>query len=172
MAHYPTGTVTFLFTDIEGSTQLAQQYPNDMPTLLARHHEILRQAVQAHNGYIFQNEGDSFAIAFHSAVDALNAAVNAQRLLQSEAWTPAPIKVRMGIYTGTAELNDPSAATVYTGYAALASTQRIMSAGHGGQSQIDTGIFQRQLEDSEFENAYNTGRTLTVEQAIALTQED
>lgn len=136
MNNLPSGTVTFLFTDIEGSTRLAQQYPNDMPALLARHHEILRQAVQAQNGYIFQNEGDSLAIAFHSAVDALNAAVDAQRLLQSEAWTPAPMKVRMGIYTGTAELNDPSAATVYTGYAALASTQRIMSAGHGGQTLL------------------------------------
>jgi predicted ATPase/class 3 adenylate cyclase len=126
----PSGTVTFLFTDIEGSTKLAQQYPEVMPILLARHHEILHQSIQAQNGYVFQIVGDSFAVAFHNARDALNAALNAQRILQSEAWTPAPIKVRMGIHTGTAQLNDEKQ---YSGYATLASTQRIMSAGHGGQ---------------------------------------
>src|SRR5918993_2211883 len=86
--------VTFLFTDIEGSTKLAQQYPQAMPALLARHHEILRQSIQTHNGYVFQNDGDSLAVAFHSPMDALNAALSAQRLLQNEAWSPAPIKVR------------------------------------------------------------------------------
>src|SRR4030095_6135712 len=100
----PSGTVTFLFTDIEGSTKLAQQYPEAMPALLARHHEILNQTIQAHNGYVFQIVGDSFAIAFHSANDALNAALDAQKYLQNESWTPAPIKVRMGIHTGTAQL--------------------------------------------------------------------
>ena len=133
MSPLPSGTVTFLFTDIEGSTKLAQQYPDAMPTLLARHHEILKQVIRAQKGYIFQNEGDSLAVAFHSALDALNAAANAQQLLQSEAWTPAPIKVRMGLHTGTAQLNELSAPTIYTGYTALATTARIMSAGHGGQ---------------------------------------
>jgi predicted ATPase/class 3 adenylate cyclase len=129
----PSGTVTFLFTDIEGSTKLAQQYPDAMPALLARHHEILNQSIQAHNGYVFQVVGDSFAAAFHSAGDALNAVLEAQRHLHNEAWSPAPIKVRMGIHTGTAHLNDKSAPTVYSGYATLALTQRIMSAGHGRQ---------------------------------------
>jgi predicted ATPase/class 3 adenylate cyclase len=129
----PTGTVTFLFTDIEGSTKLAQQYPDAMPIILARHHEILNQSIETHGGYAFQFEGDSFAVAFHSAHDALNAAVAAQRSLQNEVWSPAPIKVRMGIHTGTAHLNDASAPTVYSGYATIALTQRIMSAGHGGQ---------------------------------------
>lgn len=133
MNSLPSGTVTFLFTDIEGSTKLAQQYPDAMPVLLTRHHEILRQCIQAQNGYIFQNEGDSLAVAFHSPLDALNTAIQAQRLLQSEAWTPAPIKVRIGIHTGEAKLNDTSAPTVYTGYTTLATTARIMSAGHGGQ---------------------------------------
>ena len=129
----PSGTVTFLFTDIEGSTKLAQQYPEAMPVMLARHHEILRQAIQAQSGYIFQNEGDSLAVAFHSAIDALNAALSAQQMLQEEPWSPAPIKVRMGIHTGAAQLNDTSAPTIYTGYATVATTQRVMSAGHGGQ---------------------------------------
>src|SRR5574341_709255 len=133
MMSLPSGTVTFLFTDIEGSTKLAQQYPDAMPALLARHHEILNQSIQAHDGYVFQVVGDSFAAAFHSASDALNAALESQRLLQNEPWLPTPIKVRMGIHTGTAHLNPPSAPTVYSGYASIAATQRIMSAGHGGQ---------------------------------------
>ena len=133
MDSLPSGTVTFLFTDIEGSTRLAQAHPDEMPALLARHHEILRQSIQAQNGYVFQNDGDSLAVAFHSPVDALKAAFAAQKLLQKESWSPASIKVRMGIHTGTAKLNDASAATVYTGYATLATTQRVMSAGHGGQ---------------------------------------
>src|SRR5207249_4879903 len=93
----PTGTVTFLFTDIEGSTDLAQQYPDDLPALLARHHAILHQAIGAHRGFVFQIIADSFHVAFHTARDALHAALDAQRLLHQEAWTPAPIKVRMGI---------------------------------------------------------------------------
>src|SRR5688572_30159343 len=59
----PTGTVTFLFTDIEGSTRLSQQYPDAMPGLLARHNQILRQAIEAHNGLVFQIIGDSFSAA-------------------------------------------------------------------------------------------------------------
>src|SRR5258705_12292277 len=96
----PTGTVTFLFTDIEGSTKLSQQHPDAMPVLLARHNQILHQAIEGYNGYVFQVVGDSFAAAFHSTSDALNAAVDAQRKLCNEAWTPAPIKVRMGVNTG------------------------------------------------------------------------
>ena len=126
----PSGTVTFLFTDIEGSTKLSQEFPDEMPALLVRHNEILNQAIEAHNGYVFQIVGDSFSASFHSASDALNAAMDAQRALQSEAWNPAPIKVRMGIHTGTAQLTEDNQ---YSGYATLASTQRVMSAGHGGQ---------------------------------------
>src|SRR6266508_3620355 len=133
MANLPSGTVTFLFTDIEGSTKLAQQYPDAMPALLARHHEILNQSIQAHNGYVFQVVGDSFAVAFHSAGEAITAALDAQRGLHNESWSPAPIKVRMGIHTGAAQLNNRSVQIVYSGYATLASTQRVMSAGHGGQ---------------------------------------
>jgi predicted ATPase/class 3 adenylate cyclase len=130
MSSLPSGTVTFLFTDIEGSTKLAQQYPHDMPILLARHHEILNQVIQAQNGYVFQVVGDSFSASFHSAIDALNATLSAQRLLQNESWTPVAIKVRMGIHTGAAQLNEEKQ---YSGYAVLALTQRVMSAGHGGQ---------------------------------------
>jgi predicted ATPase/class 3 adenylate cyclase len=133
MADLPSGTVTFLFTDIEGSTKLAQEYSEELPALLARHNEILNQTIQAHNGYVFQIVGDSFSAAFHSASDALNAALEAQRHLYNESWSPAPIKVRMGIHTGAAQVEVVSNETRYSGYATLALTQRIMTAGHGGQ---------------------------------------
>ena len=156
MINLPSGTVTFLFTDIEGSTKLAQEYPDAMPMLLARHHEILHQSIQSYNGYVFQVVGDSFAAAFHSASDALHAAVDAQQLLQRESWTPAPIKVRMGIHTGAAQLQIDSNDNTYSGYATLASTQRIMSAGHGGQilvSGATCGLVPDMLPaDSEFQD--------------------
>jgi predicted ATPase/serine/threonine protein kinase len=129
----PTGTVTFLFTDIEGSTKLAQKFPDAMPAMIARHNEILTQVFESQHGYIFQIVGDSFAAAFHNANDAVNAALEAQRKIHNEAWAPAPIKVRMGIHTGAAQLQIESKDTPYSGYATLALTQRIMSAGHGGQ---------------------------------------
>src|SRR6185503_6407467 len=154
MANLPSGTVTFLFTDIEGSTKLAQNHPDEMPALLARHNQILHQAIEVHNGYVFQVVGDSFAAAFNSASDALDAAVDAQRKLSNEAWIPVPIKVRIGIHTGAAQLQIDSNDNAYSGYATLASTQRIMSAGHGGQilvSGATCGLVRDMLPaDSEF----------------------
>ncbi|HSL28089.1 MAG TPA: tetratricopeptide repeat protein [Anaerolineales bacterium] len=131
----PTGTVTFLFTDIEGSTRLAQQYPDAMPALLARHDAILRAAIEHHNGFIFRIVGDSFSAAFHSASAALYAALEAQRSLYREPWSPAAIKVRMGIHAGTAQVEALAASgeVRYSGYTTLAMTQRIMESGHGGQ---------------------------------------
>jgi predicted ATPase/class 3 adenylate cyclase len=134
MAELPTGTVTFLFTDIEGSTSLAQQFPADLPNLLARHHAILQQAIQAHNGHVFQITGDAFCASFHTASDALKAALDAQRALQHEAWNPAPIKVRMGLHTGSAQAGAiEERAGGYAGYLTLTRVQRVMSTAHGGQ---------------------------------------
>ena len=133
MGNLPSGIVTFLFTDIEGSTKLAQEHSNEMPALLARHNEILNQAIQRHNGYVFQIVGDSFSAAFQNVRDAVNAALDAQNALHKETWSPAPIKVRMGIHTGAARLTIDSTDSKYDGYATLAQSQRIMSAGHGGQ---------------------------------------
>jgi len=135
MEALPSGTVTFLFTDIEGSTKLAQEHPDEIPALLARHHEILHQSIQSQNGYVFQVIGDAFCVAFHSASNALNAALQAQQVLQNESWNPASIKVRMGIHTGSVQLTDEN---LYSGYTTLALTQRIMSAGHGGQILISS----------------------------------
>lgn len=130
---YPTGTVTFLFTDIEGSTKLAQEYPDNWETLRARHHAILQFAMDAHNGHVFQIIGDAFCVAFHTAGDALRAALKSQVGLQAEIWGEAPIKVRMGIHTGKA---DAQADGEYHGYLAMSRIQRLMSAAHGGQVLI------------------------------------
>ena len=130
----PTGTVTFLFTDIEGSTSLAQQFSTELPMLLARHHAILRQAIEAHHGYLFQVVGDAFDAAFYTAQEGLAAALEAQRLLQTEAWKPAPVRVRMGLHTGPAQSTvDGNFTGGYEGYFTLARAQRVMSAAHGGQ---------------------------------------
>jgi class 3 adenylate cyclase len=78
MINPPSGTITFLFTDIEGSTKLAQEYPDRWESLRARHHAILREATEANHGYVFQIIGDAFCVAFHTANDALAAAVESQ----------------------------------------------------------------------------------------------
>jgi predicted ATPase/class 3 adenylate cyclase len=134
MGSLPSGTVTFLFTDIEGSTRLAQQYPDAMPALLARHHEILKQSIEAQNGYVFQIIGDAFCAAFHTAPEAFNAALTAQRALVCEPWSPASIKVRMGLHTGAAQAGAiEDKAGGYVGYLTLTRVQRVMSLAHGGQ---------------------------------------
>ena len=99
----PTGTVTFLFTDIEGSTRLAREHLETWEALRSRHHEILHEAVEANNGIVFQIIGDAFCAAFYTAGEALKAAIQAQHFLQHEAWKDCILRVRMGIHTGEAE---------------------------------------------------------------------
>ena len=132
MTQNPTGTVTFLFTDIEGSTRLAREHPETWEAARARHHEILQQAIESNQGLVFQIIGDAFCAAFHRAGNALKAAVQAQQMLQEEHWAETPIRVRMGIHTGEAEAHDGE----YRGYLTLSLNQRLMSAGHGGQILI------------------------------------
>jgi predicted ATPase/class 3 adenylate cyclase/DNA-binding XRE family transcriptional regulator len=125
----PTGTVTFLYTDIEGSTQLWDKNPQAMAVAHPRHNQILREAIESNHGYVFQVIGDAFCAAFHTARDAVQAAVKAQMQLQTENWGDATIRVRMGIHTGEAEAHPNE----YHGYVTLSLVQRLMSAGHGGQ---------------------------------------
>jgi class 3 adenylate cyclase len=87
MAEPPTGTLTFLFTDIEGSTKMWERSPEAMRGALARHNKILRETIEAHGGYIFKTVGDAFCDAFSTALDALEAALEAQRALLSEEWS-------------------------------------------------------------------------------------
>src|SRR5512133_820199 len=146
----PSGTVTFLFTDIEGSTRLWQEKPEAMSIAHARHDTILREAIESNNGYIFQVVGDSFSAAFNNAMDGLRAALSAQRVLQtsevSETSEVLRIRVRMGLHTGTAEIRVDHSG--YDGYTTIASTQRVMSVANGGQvllSQTTHDLVQNDL---------------------------
>ena len=141
---FPSGTVTFLFTDIEGSTKLAREHPETWEIARARHHAILRSAIQLHNGYIFQIIGDAFCAAFHIADAALRAAAKSQMGLHSENWGDTPIKVRMGIHTGKAEIQSDGE---YQGYLAMSRVQRLMASGHGGQVLISAATQELLLED-------------------------
>ena len=131
----PTGTVTFLFTDIEGSTKLWESVPEKMKVALQRHHEILNCAIESNGGVVFQIIGDAFCAAFPTAPSAMSAALKAQENLFNENWDlPSPIRVRMGIHTGLADLTSSDSATGgYTSNQTLNRVARIMSAGHGGQ---------------------------------------
>jgi predicted ATPase/class 3 adenylate cyclase len=125
----PSGTVTFLFTDIEGSTQLWQEGEALMRAAVARHDELIRSAVAEHGGEVFSTMGDGVAASFPAASTAVAAALAAQRLLESEQWpTGSPIRVRMGLHTGEAEVRDGD----YFG-TSLNRCARLMAAGHGGQ---------------------------------------
>jgi len=96
MSVQPTGTVTFLFTDIEGSTRLWEEDEAAMQRALARHDELLRQAIEAKGGHVFKTVGDAFCAAFPTAPGALEAALEAQRMLHAQSWEQGrEIRVRM-----------------------------------------------------------------------------
>jgi predicted ATPase/class 3 adenylate cyclase len=133
MVHHPTGTVTFLFTDIEGSTRLWDQHPEAMRAALVRHDAILRQTLEGRGGYVFKTMGDAFCAVYGSAPDAVAAALALQRALAAEAWPSevGTIRVRVALHTGTAELRDGD----YFG-PALNRVARLLTAGHGGQTLL------------------------------------
>jgi class 3 adenylate cyclase len=109
LAVRPTGTVTFLFTDLESSTRLWEHHAQAMPGALARHDACLRDAVAAHHGTIVKQTGDGMHAAFGRAGDALAAALAAQRALQREAWGDVTVRARMALHTGR-----PTSATATT----------------------------------------------------------
>lgn len=127
MGRLPSGTVTFLFTDIEGSTQLWENHPESMRDALAQHDSILREAIESNHGHVIKMTGDGMHGVFEKAVDAVHATLQAQRRLKNPIFD-LQIKVRMGLHSGEAELRDGD----YHGQA-LNRAARIMSAGHGGQ---------------------------------------
>jgi class 3 adenylate cyclase len=107
VASPPTGTVTFLFTDIEGSTRMWERSPQAMQAALARHDELLKLAIEERGGYVFKSVGDAFCCAFLTAPDALEAALESQRLLHKERWAEStPLRVRMALHMGAAEERD------------------------------------------------------------------
>lgn len=146
MLDLPDGTVTFLFTDVEGSTKLWERHPEVMRSTLAQHDSILRNAISSHHGRLIKTTGDGAHAVFQKAIDAIQAAVQAQSDLQS-AFMSQPssmsIKVRMGLHTGEAELRDDD----YYGQT-LNRAARIMSAGHGRQiliSELTAQVAQEHL---------------------------
>jgi predicted ATPase/class 3 adenylate cyclase len=129
VASPPTGIVTFLFTDIEGSSKMWERNPQAMHRALARHDQILRDAVEERGGYVFKTVGDAFCCAFSTATDALEATLKAQRALFTEEWgIEGGVRVRMALHTGAAEERDGD----YFG-PPLNRVARLLSAGHGGQ---------------------------------------
>jgi predicted ATPase/class 3 adenylate cyclase len=127
----PTGTLTFLFTDVEGSTRLWEAHPQAMRAAMARHDELLTAVFEQHDGVVVRprGEGDSLFVVFIGATDAVAAALAGQRALAAEDWGAiGPLRVRMGLHIGEADLRDGS----YYG-SAVNRTARIRGAGHGGQ---------------------------------------
>jgi predicted ATPase len=123
MAELPRGTVTFLFTDIEGSTRLLHEHGDEYASVLAEHRRALREAFASHDGVEVDTQGDAFFVAFGKATDALAAAAEARHALSA-----GPIRVRMGVHTGEPTVTDEGYVGIDVHRAA-----RIASAGHGGQ---------------------------------------
>ncbi len=129
MASFPTGTVTFLFSDIEGSTLLLRRLGERWPNVIADHNRLLRETFAAHGGHEVDRQGDAFFVAFPRARDTVVAAAEAQRALAAHAWPgDATVRVRMGIHTGEPVVGDEG----YLGLDVVRAA-RICSAGHGGQ---------------------------------------
>ncbi len=145
IADLPTGTVTFLFTDLEDSTRLWDEHPEAMRAALARHDAFLREAVESHRGQIVKMTGDGGYSVFADAADALGAAVDALRAVEAETWdVTGPLRMRMAIHTGEAEPQGGD----YFG-PVLNRASRLMAAAHGGQlvlSQYSATLIEPTLE--------------------------
>ncbi|HEX9386667.1 MAG TPA: tetratricopeptide repeat protein [Anaerolineales bacterium] len=129
MNSLPSGTVTFLFTDIEGSTRLLQQLGEKYAVLLADHEQLLRETCESCNGRVVDIHGDSFFVAFSRAFDAIHAVVQSQRALADHLWPDGvSVRVRMGLHTGEPQIS----ALVYMGID-VHRAARIMAVAHGGQ---------------------------------------
>lgn len=138
MNNLPSGTVTFLFTDIEGSTRLLQQLGEKYATLLFEHQRLLRETCETCHGRVVGTEGDSFFVAFSSAVDAINAAVQSQLALAEYAWPDnVPVRVRMGLHTGEPQLSSFNYVGIDVHRAA-----RIAAAAHGGQVLLSQRTYE------------------------------
>ncbi|MEO8210927.1 MAG: tetratricopeptide repeat protein [bacterium] len=141
----PSGKVTFLFTDIEDSSKLAQEFPETLQAVLKKNHSIIQKAIESNNGFIFDIIGDAFGCAFENSSDAVKAAVDVQINLAKEKCLPdgqsgndAVIKVKIGIHSGDAEWNGKR----YMGYITLARTSRIMSAAYGEQILVSNDAYR------------------------------
>jgi class 3 adenylate cyclase len=124
-----TGTLAFLFTDIEGSTSRWERHHDVMGDVIARHDALMRREIEVREGYVFKTVGDAVCAAFPTASLALAAGLAAQRGLDAEDWgQPGPLRVRMAVHVGAAEERDGD----YFGQS-VNRVARLLSAGHGGQ---------------------------------------
>lgn len=131
----PSGTVTFLFTDVQGSTQLWATDPTAMGASLRVHDEVLRRAIEGHGGYVFTTAGDSFCAAFGRASEAVDAARFAQEELRSSEWPGPVLSVRMGLHLGESEERNGD----YYG-PVVNTAARVEAAGHGGQVVLTEAV--------------------------------
>ncbi|MDQ5852217.1 MAG: adenylate/guanylate cyclase domain-containing protein, partial [Chloroflexota bacterium] len=143
MAKLPTGTVTLLFSDIEGSTRLLQQQGERYGSLLAKYRDLLRAIFQAHGGHEVGTEGDSFFVVFPRAVEGVKAAVAAQQALAAHPWPEGvAFRTRMGLHTGEPEVRAGDYVGIDVHRAA-----RLMAAGHGGQVVLSQATYGLVLHD-------------------------
>src|ERR1700722_8201312 len=138
----PSGTVTLLFSDIEGSTKLWENSSEAMAEALERHDQLLRRAMDEHHGYVFKTIGDAFCVAFETCHDALRAALATQHALMRESWpSEAEIRVRLALHTGVCQERDGD----YFG-PTVNRTARLMAIAHGGQVLV-SGVSAELLTD-------------------------
>ncbi len=135
----PEGEVTFLFTDIEGSTILAQREPHRLSELISVHDKIIKSSVDLHSGYVVKNAGDSFTAAFGDPSNAVLAVYEIQKKLFNEFGKNKELLVRAGIHCGYVEWKCPE----YSGYLTLSRAQRIMSTAAGGQTLVSSDVMER-----------------------------
>jgi len=144
MSEQTAGTLTLLFSDVEGSTRLLREFGDDYPAVQARQQSVLGAAFLDHGGHVVDSQGDSFFVAFTRPRDAVLAAVAAQQALSAERWPPPlEVRVRMGIHSGPVAL----AGERYVGIA-VHRAARICAAGHGGQVLLSHASVAL-LEDEE-----------------------
>ncbi|HZO87161.1 MAG TPA: tetratricopeptide repeat protein [Chthonomonadaceae bacterium] len=138
MSEFSTQTRTFLFTDIEGSTRLWEDFPEAMRSALARHDALLQEAIEEHGGHVFKTVGDAFYAAFANPANAVAAALALQQALSREAWgETGPLRVRAALHTGAAQQrsNDYFGPT-------LNRVARLLAIGHGGQVLLSRTTYQ------------------------------
>src|SRR5262249_25305586 len=146
--HLPSGTVTFLLTDLEGSTRMWEQDPEAMKTAMVRHDELLEKTIADNDGFVFSRMGDGMAAAFATARDAVSAAAAIRQALSNEKWcTAKPLRARIGLHTAHAVIVDDA------GYESLPINRcaRLMAAAHGGQvvvSDATEALVRDELPDA------------------------
>ncbi|MEM9516785.1 MAG: tetratricopeptide repeat protein [Actinomycetota bacterium] len=146
-AELPSGVVTFVITDIEGSTRLLTSLGNDYDAILDRHNELLRSIWADHAGAVVNTEGDSFIVAFESAANAVTACAAAQAAIANEAWPAGPLMIRIGAHRGPALPRNGD-------YIALAlhQTARVSAAANGGQTLVTREVLDAALSERDVES--------------------